>query len=107
MFVCCACVSVVLSSDDEESCDISQHCNPAVQTLVTVEDAEMQGQPPQEDRQQEASDIEDMQVGGKCFCIIFDQYLLSKTHIWKNNVYVWQLSLLYLSCESKQGLLMY
>ncbi|XP_076603385.1 uncharacterized protein LOC143330586 isoform X2 [Chaetodon auriga] len=55
---------IVLSSDDEESCDARQPCSPAVQTLVTVEDTVIQRQSPQQDvaKPKEASDTEDMQV---------------------------------------------
>ncbi|XP_070770637.1 sentrin-specific protease 7 [Enoplosus armatus] len=55
---------IVLSSDDEESGDVPQHCSPAVHTLVTVEDSVIQGQSPREAvaKQQEASDIHDMEV---------------------------------------------
>lgn len=56
-------ISVVLSSDDEDSCNFSQHCSPAAQTLVTVEDAVIKGQSPQEAKQQEGLDMEGMQVG--------------------------------------------
>nr|XP_046260206.1 sentrin-specific protease 7 isoform X2 [Scatophagus argus] len=52
---------IVLSSDDEESCDDSQHCSPA---LVTVEDTAVQGQSPQEavTKEQKASHTEDLQL---------------------------------------------
>uniref|UniRef100_A0A8P4GIS4 Si:dkey-100n23.3 n=1 Tax=Dicentrarchus labrax TaxID=13489 RepID=A0A8P4GIS4_DICLA len=54
---------IVLSSDDEESCDVPQHCSPALHTLVTVEEAVIQAQSPKAvAKQQEASHIEDMQV---------------------------------------------
>ncbi|XP_070832418.1 sentrin-specific protease 7 isoform X3 [Chaetodon trifascialis] len=55
---------IVLSSDDEESCDAPQPCSPAVHALVTVEDTVIQSQSPQQDvaKPKEASDTEDMQV---------------------------------------------
>ncbi|XP_073329719.1 uncharacterized protein [Pagrus major] len=54
---------IILSSDDEESCDVPRHCSPAVHTLVTVEDA-IQGQSPEgaAAEHQEASDMENMQL---------------------------------------------
>lgn len=68
------CISVVLSSDDEESSDIPQHCSPAVDTQVTVEDTVKQGQASQEadTNQQEATDVHDMQVWQNVFiCYIW------------------------------------
>ncbi|XP_044072715.1 sentrin-specific protease 7 isoform X2 [Siniperca chuatsi] len=55
---------IVLSSDDEERGDVPQHCSPAVHTLVTVEDAVIQGQSPQEAvaKQQETSDMQVLRV---------------------------------------------
>ncbi|XP_037645923.1 sentrin-specific protease 7 isoform X1 [Sebastes umbrosus] len=51
---------IVLSSDDEESGDVPQHCSPVAHTLVTVEDALIQGQSPLEAlvKLHEASDIQ-------------------------------------------------
>lgn len=74
----CASFSVVLSSDDEESGDVPQHCSPAAHTLVTVEDALIQGQSPLEAlvKLHEASDI---QVSRMCPCVIFDPYLFNAT----------------------------
>lgn len=59
-------VLVVLSSDDEDdgekSCDVPQLCSQ--DTLVSVEDALIQGKSPQESKQQkEVSDSEDTEVG--------------------------------------------
>lgn len=61
-------VLVVLSSDDEDdgekSCDVPQLCSQGVHTLVSVEDALIQGKSPQESKQQkEVSDSEDTEVG--------------------------------------------
>lgn len=61
-------VLVVLSSDDEtegeKSRDVPQCCSQGVHTLVSVEDAVIQGKSPQEAKQQEeASDSEDTEVG--------------------------------------------
>lgn len=55
---------IVLSSDDEESGDVPQHCSPVVHTLVTVEDALIRKQSPLEAvvKQQEASDIQVLRV---------------------------------------------
>lgn len=71
------CISVVLSSDDEESGDIPEHCSPAVRTLVTVKDTVIQGQASQEAvaDQKEATNIHDMQVGRVSLCVIFDPHL--------------------------------
>lgn len=61
-------VLVVLSSDDEDegekSCDVPQCCSQGVRTLVSEEDAVIQGESPQEaKRQEEVSDSEDTEVG--------------------------------------------
>lgn len=61
-------VLVVLSSDDEDegekSCDVPQCCSQGVHTLVSEEDAVIQGESPQEAKQQEeVSDSEDTEVG--------------------------------------------
>lgn len=65
-------VLVVLSSDDEDgekSCDVPQRCSRRVRTLVSVEDAAIQGKSPQEaKRQEELSDSEDTEVGVYSFC---------------------------------------
>ncbi|KAM9346802.1 uncharacterized protein ABDE67_011110 [Symphorus nematophorus] len=53
---------IVLSSDDEENCDGPPRLSPAVRTLVAVEDGVIQGRLLQEPRQQEASDVQNMQV---------------------------------------------
>ncbi|XP_063743886.1 sentrin-specific protease 7 isoform X2 [Eleginops maclovinus] len=54
---------IVLSSDDEEGADAAR-CSLAIQTLDSVEDAVIQSQSPQEaeDKEQEAYDLEDMQM---------------------------------------------
>lgn len=64
MCVLHACILVVLSSDDEESGDVPQHCSPTIHTLVTVEDTVIRGQSTQEvvAEQQGPSDIQDTQV---------------------------------------------
>ncbi|CAK6959172.1 sentrin-specific protease 7 [Scomber scombrus] len=55
---------IVLSSDDEESSDVSRRCRPAVQTLVSLEGTVIRGQSSQEAvaKQQEDSDMQDMQL---------------------------------------------
>ncbi|KAA8587952.1 hypothetical protein FQN60_001146 [Etheostoma spectabile] len=55
---------IVLSSDDEESGNVSQRCSAVAETLVTVEDTVIQGQSSQNAlaKRQEASDMQDMQV---------------------------------------------
>ena len=89
----CAFISVVLSSDDEEEEEEEEEeggdadadadtapCSPAVQTLVPVEDALVEVQSPQkaEDKEQEASDLEDMQVSWTSPCITTDPYLCNE-----------------------------
>ncbi|XP_027147067.1 sentrin-specific protease 7 isoform X2 [Larimichthys crocea] len=55
---------IVLSSDEEESCDVPQRCSPLAHTLLTVEDAVTQRQSQQDAlaKEQETSDLQDMQV---------------------------------------------
>lgn len=81
----------MLSSDDEDGGDVPRHSGPAVQTLVTVEDAVMRGQSSQEAvaKQQEASAIEDMEVSRLCSCFMFNLYLLlHTTYITKKNTLI-------------------
>ena len=55
----------MLSSDDEENSDVSRRCRPAAQTLASLEGTVIRGQSSQEAvaKQQEDSDMQDMQVG--------------------------------------------
>lgn len=71
------CLSVVLSSDDEENADVPQNCSQGVHTIVAMDGTVIQGQISQEalDVQQEASDIQDMQVGRMCVCVACDPQL--------------------------------
>jgi len=71
------CVSVVLSSDDEENGDSSEHRSRVVRALVPEEDREVQGKPSLEavSEEQEAPDRQGMQVGRKC------TYLLHQNHV--------------------------
>lgn len=70
-------LSVVLSSDEEESCDVPQRCSPLAHTLLTVEDAVTQRQSQQDAlaKEQETSDLQDMQVSDltqtdqECSCV--------------------------------------
>lgn len=57
---------VVLSSDDEEGCVVSQRSSQAAHKLASLEDAVTQEESAQEDKPQEASDTEDVQVGRMC-----------------------------------------
>lgn len=65
-------ILVVLSSDDEDegvkSCDVPQRCSQGVHSLVSVQDAVIQGKSPQEAKhEEEVSDSEDTEVG-MCSC---------------------------------------
>ncbi len=69
-----ACVSVVLSSDEEESCDSLQHRSPTVHALVSMEDTVIQTQSSQEaeTKLQTASDTQAMEVGRTHPGVTFD-----------------------------------
>lgn len=60
------CISVVLSSDDEESGDVAQDRSPAVHSEAVT-------------NHKEATDIHNMQVSRMCPCPIFDPHLFSTT----------------------------